>query len=564
MIELSKRQKIRLEVNSLKDARVSYEAHWREIADYFLPYRLRLQLSDFNRGDRKNTRIYDSTALAAVETLESGVMAEAMDQSSKWIRFTTKDPERSEFGPHREWLDRLGDLALGIMDGSNVYVTTPTVIGNMAGFGTGAMSLEEVFNGQVIYTEPLETGTYWTAQDEYGAVNAMYSEYRMTIRQLYAKFGREAELSTRAQQMIDKSDWEQWVDVGHLVYPNEDYDQARPSAKHKQFASCWFEIGSYSTGAAPIEDKFLREGGFDSFPYMVGRWEKAAREVWGIDCPAMKCIGDNKGLQVLQKRVAQMVEKGANPHWLAPAGLRGTLDHGFLPGETSYVSEQNEGKSVRPAHMVDPAWIGPATEREDEFRKRINGHFHVDTFQMLRTLPDKTRTATEVMQRKAEGLKRLVKMYANFQRDIQRPMIDRIVEVVFKQNLIEPPPPDLWGHELKYEYQGELAQAQKMSSVEPIERVIGDFVELAKIRPDLWDKFNLDQMVDEVATRLGVPATCINSDEVTASIRQQRQKALEAQQKVAMMEQASKAAKNLAQSPMDGENALTKLVGASA
>jgi hypothetical protein len=224
------------------------------------------------------------------------------------------------------------------------------------------------------------------------------------------------------------------------------------------------------------------------------------------------------------------------------------------------VAEQNEGKSVRPAHLVDPGWIEPLTRREEEARKRIHTAFHTDTFQMLRTLPDKVRTATEIMQRKAEGLKRLVKMYTNFQREILRPLIDRVVEMIFRQQLIEPAPPDLWGHELKYEYTGALAQAQKMTSVEPIERVVMDFSEVAKLKPEIWDKFNLDQMVDEVATRLGVPATCINSDEVVAQIRAERQKAMAAQQQVAMIEQASKAAKNLGDASLDDDNALGALV----
>lgn len=554
--DLSPRQKIDLLVKELETGRTSYEPQWREIADFLLPYRLRLNLSDNARGDRKNTRIYDSTAVFAVDTLESGLMTMACDPSSKWFELTTKDPDRAEFGPNKQWLEFVSEAALGVMDNANSYVTMPTLIGNMAGFGTAVMSIEEHFQ-TVIHTRALPTGSFWIAQDEWGVVNTLYRKFRMTVRQLYLRFGKNGDFSSTVQKFIDGSKWEEWVDIGHMVYPNEEYVEGKQSRKNKRFKSCWFELGSYSNMAgAKVEDKFLYEAGFDSFPYLCGRWEVTEGDVYGVDCPGMKSIGDNKGLQIYQKRGGQYLEKGVMPHWLAPIGLKGTLDHGFLPNETSYVTEREEGKSVRPAHEVNPAFMNPLLEREAQVRERIYTAFSTRLFRMFDLSPEREMTATEVMERKRELLGQFPKMYANFQRCVLRPKIDRTLEIMFRQNLLPPPPPDLQGHELDYKYNGQLAQAQKMQGVNPIERVLATFIPMTKDKPDIWDKMNLDQMIDEIATRLGVPASCIRDDDAVEAIRAERQKAMAAQQQMEMLEKASATAKNLGQASVTEDTAL--------
>lgn len=560
--DLSPRQKIDLLVKELETGRTSYEPQWREIADFLLPYRLRLNLSDNARGDRKNARIYDSTAVFAVDTLESGLMTMACDPSSKWFELTTKDPDRAEFGPNKQWLEFVSEAALGVMDNANSYVTMPTLIGNMAGFGTAVMSIEEHFQ-TVIHTRALPTGSFWIAQDEWGVVNTLYRKFRMTVRQLYLRFGKNGDFSSTVQKFIDGSKWEEWVDIGHMVYPNEEYVEGKQSRKNKRFKSCWFELGSYSNMAgAKVEDKFLYEAGFDSFPYLCGRWEMTEGDVYGVDCPGMKSIGDNKGLQIYQKRGGQYLEKGVMPHWLAPIGLKGTLDHGFLPNETSYITEREEGKSVRPAHEVNPAFMNPLLEREAQVRERIYTAFSTRLFRMFDLSPEREMTATEVMERKRELLGQFPKMYANFQRYVLRPKIDRTLEIMFRQNLLPPPPPDLQGHELDYKYNGQLAQAQKMQGVNPIERVLATFIPMTKDKPDIWDKMNLDQMIDEIATRLGVPASCIRDDDAVEAIRAERQKAMAAQQQMAMLEQASKTAKNMGQAQVTEDTALGAMVGA--
>jgi len=561
MFELTKRQKIDYEIADLRNQRSSYEPQWMDVDQYIWPYRLKLNLPDYGRGERRNTKIYDSTAWNAMRAVGSGLTSAATDPAGQWFRFSTKDPERAEFGPHREWLDLLGNSVMSVLAGSNTYVTLPTLYRDMAGFATGVVSIEEDFTGKVIHTRSFQPGSYLLGQDDKGNVNVFWRECRMTVRQLYLQFGEDGQFSDYVQNLIDTSRWETYVDVAHIVWPNDEYKPGNPRSKHKRFASCWYETGTQESGGSG-DMKFLRESGFDEFPFLCGRWEQQEGEVWGIDCPAMVAIGDVKGLQIGERREGQLIEKGINPHWVGAPELKGR-DHGFLPGQITFLEERGGTGMVprlRPLHEVNPAFLPAMEEKQAQMRQRINTAFYYDLFSMFDTLPDKERTATEIMERKSEKLIKLVSMYANLTSQVLRPFIDRVFYIMQKQQLIPPPPPDLQGHELEYEFLGILAQAQKMLRVQPIERLFGSVAQMAAVKPDIIDKLDIDQGVDEIATGLGVPATVVNSDDKVAAIRQQR---AQAQQAAAAAEQAKTlagAAKDLGQTPVDQDNALTRVM----
>lgn len=557
--QLTSWQKLQYDIATLKNQRTTYHSQWTDIADTLLPYRLRLNLSDQNRGDRRNTRIYDSTATFAVDTLESGLMSAASNPATRWVTFTTKDPDRAEFGPHKRWLDYANTVVLSLMNGSNLYRSLPTLYGNAAGFGTSLMSIEEVMNGETFFTRIPAMGSWWIGQNWLNSVDTVYREFRMTIRQMYERFGDKAEYSVHVQQLMDSSKWQEWLDVGHMVSPATPEDK---DAKGKRYKSCWFELGSSGQQNAYRldEGKYLHRGGFDVFPYVCARWELTEGDVYAIDCPGMKSISDNKGLQAYERRAALGVEKIVNPHWLANEGLT-TVDPGFIPGGISYVQERDGRPSLRPAHEINPGFLGPVTQKEEEIRSRIHTAFKTDTFQALRFLDDKVRTATEIIERKAEGLNDLVKTYTGVQRDVLKPIVDWVFMAAVRQGLIGPAPEGLQGHELEYEYNGVLAQAQRMSKVQPIDRMLQTVGQIAATgNPGAWDKLNTDQAIDVLGSELGVDATIIRSDEETAALREQRAKAQQAQDLMQNIPGLAKGAKDLSETKLDDDNALGALV----
>ena len=82
-------------------------------------------------------------------------------------------------------------------------------------------------------------------------------------------------------------------------------------------------------------------------------------------------------------------------------------------------------------------------------------------------------------------------------------------------------------------------------------------------RPDLMDKLNTDQAVDELGTAYGVPASIINSDDQTAQIRAERQKAQQQAQMAQTIPALAKGAKDLSDAKLDEDSALKRLMGAA-
>ena len=118
--------------------------------------------------------------------------------------------------------------------------------------------------------------------------------------------------------------------------------------------------------------------------------------------------------------------------------------------------------------------------------------------------------------------------------------------------LIPQPPEELDGQELKIEYISMLAQAQQMVGLGGIDRLTEFVGGVAQIQPEVLDKLDADETIDQYARMLGVPAAIIRSDENVAEMRQQR---AEQQQQAQQMEQMSQ----MAQAANQGSGALRNI-----
>ena len=69
----TKKGRLDILASQLKNDRQSFESHWRELAEFFRPRRLRLTPSDRNKGDKRSQKILHSAGLFAARTLASGM-----------------------------------------------------------------------------------------------------------------------------------------------------------------------------------------------------------------------------------------------------------------------------------------------------------------------------------------------------------------------------------------------------------------------------------------------------------------------------------------------------------
>ena len=568
----TKRQRLEIQRGQLELERSSFLSHWREIADFMLPRRPRFQTTDTNRGDRRNQKIIDATATLALRTLRSGMMSGITSPARPWFRLTTPDPDLAEFGSVKQWLHTVSQRMTTVFLRSNLYNALPIVYGDIGGFGSAALMMEEDLD-DVVRFYPFPIGSYCIANNDRLKVDVFTREFRMTVRQLVQRYGRKrgsgsvdwSNFSTHVRNQWDNSNYETWVDVCHAISPNPEYDPKYLGAKNKKYESCTYEKGALGTSHSDSFDvgTYLKESGYDYFPVLAPRWETTGEDSWGTSCPGMDALGDVKQLQLMQKRKAQAVEKMVNPPMKAPTSMR-TSKASILPGDITYVDEREHMKGFSPAHEVNL----PLSELREDIRETqdiIRRAFFEDLFLMLAQSDRREITAREIEERHEEKLLALGPVLEQLNQDLLDPLIDTTFSMLERQRLLPEPPEELQGVQLKVEYLSIMAQAQKTIGIAGVERFAGFVRSIAEGSqdPSVLDKVDIDQMIDVYGDLTSVPPGIVRTDDAVEEIRQGRQKAAQAQQSAESLQNVAGAARDLSQTDTGGKNALTDLMSAA-
>lgn len=567
----SKRERNEILRSQLEMERSTFIPTWRDLAEYILPRRPRFFVQDVNKGERRSSKIIDSTATQAVGTLVSGMMAGMSSPARPWFRITTPDEGLADFGPVKEWLYQVTTIMETSFARGNVYNALPTAYMDESVFATAGIFAEEDFDDVSRFTS-FPIGSYMIGTDELGRVNVFFREFQMTVRQLVSKFGRRkpngdydwSNFSKHVRELWEKGSYQTWIAVCHVVQVNDDYDATKMDSKFKRFASVYYEKGYAGKDASNYigsqEDLSLRESGYDNFPFLAPRWQTTGEDTYGTWCPGLVALGDIKQLQLMEKRSMQAIEKMVNPPMVADPDLRTTRTT-ILPGDINYIRELDGKPRLRPAHEVDPR-IQELSLKQQESRNRINAAFFVDMFRMFANSDRRNMTAAEVAERHEEKLFALGPMLEQQNQDLFKPLIDIQFDYLLRQNAIPPAPPELEGMKLKVEFVSIMAQAQKLVGVSNIERFagfVGDIVAITK-DPTHLDKVDIDQMIDAYGDATSVPPGIIRPDEVVAQIKEGRAQAEAEQRQAEVAAMAAKGARDLASAKLGEDNALKRIV----
>ena len=216
----------------------------------------------------------------------------------------------------------------------------------------------------------------------------------------------------------------------------------------------------------------------------------------------------------------------------------------LLPGAVNFMADPNKG--LRPAYDVNPQ-LGPLAEDIDRSKDGVWSAMYADLFMMISQLDRRQITATEIDERREEKLIALGPVLERLHFEKLKPLVERLFNRVVESGTLGPPPEELEDQELEIDFVSMLAQAQKAVATGSMERFAGYVGNLAGAVPEVLDKFDTDQSVDEYADALGVPPGMVRSDDEVAELRAQRQKVQQAQMQAEQAVQVTKAAQQGAQ-----------------
>ena len=549
-----KTKKYRMRLNQLIDSTQSWLGHWKDLSDYIAP-RLGRNLtgqgtSTPNDGAKRNQKIINSVASDGVRVLSAGLMGGLVSPSRPWFNLTLPDEDLLEDEEIKTWLHDSRTVLLTILAKSNFYAASHAQFNELGVFGTGAMLIEEDFK-TVARFRPFTIGEYYLGANSENRVDTLYRTFSMTAKQMVEEFGIE-KVSEPVKTCYENNNLEEYFDVVHCIQPSKTFESKSKKSEDKPWESVYYEHSG-------SQDTFLRKSGYDEQPFVAPRWETTAVDVWGSNCPGMQGIGDAKMLQKMEEKKIQALEKMVNPPLNAPTNMRNTAAT-LIPGGVNYVDVQQGQQGLTPVHQVNPDTQGIGMEIRN-VEERIRRIFFNDLFLSI-LATDKNMTATEVAERTSERLLMLGPVVEKLQHEFLDKVIDRVFSIAERFGLIPEPPQSLEGMDVKVEYISLLAQAQKMVGTASIEQLAAFVGNLAAVKPDVLDKVNFDEMIDQYGQMLGAPPKVVRPDEEVAGIRQKSMQAMQQQQMPEQLEKTAKGAKTLSETEVGNNSALDQMLGA--
>jgi len=453
---------------------------------------------------------------------------------------------------------------------SNLYNKLPVLYKDMAVFATGAIAIMED-DDSVIRCFDFPIGSFAVANDDVLRVRTFLRMFRLSVGQVVQRWGKvdkqgkpdfqrgePSVVSVTVQNLYNRNTLQAWVDIVHVIRPNISYDGTKIDPKYKRFEDIYYELGSPNNPMDANLYGLLQHSGFDEFPILVGRWEVNSEDVYGTMCPGIQTLGDIKQLQMGEKRSAQAIEKMINPPLVAPARMN-NIKISTIPGDVSYDSGSDITQSVRPMYQVT-FHVEQLEAKQEQVRERIKHGFFEDLFLMLANLDKNDITATEILERKEEKLLAVGPVLEQLNQDVLDPLIDRTFAIMARKGLLPEAPPELQGMGLRVEYVSVMAQAQKSVGIQGLERAAGFVNQIAQTIPDILDRVNSDELVEQYFDASGVPPKILRSDEQTAQIRQARADAQKKQQAAENAPIMADAAKMLSETSTEGNSALAQML----
>lgn len=516
--------------SALEKERSSFISHWKEMSEYIQPRRGRFFVQDRNKGDRRHNKIINSSATQALKISRAGLMSGVMSPSRPWFDLAPYDSDLTEVAAVRVWLEEVRRRMLIIFNGSNLYNMAPVMFSELVLFGTGAMShVDDDETVARFYTHP--AGSYLIGQNERYEVNTFVREFDMTVEQLVGEFGLD-NVSDEVKRAYDKGDYDHWHTVVQYIGDNPNSSSLSVANTDMPIISVYYEKGERD------DDKLLRTSGFNEFPVYVPRWDLAGEDIYGTDSPGMVALGDVKQLQMEERRKAQAIDKMVNPPLRGPASLR-NVPVSSLPGGLTLYDSDVSREGLSPIYQVEPR-INELQMDIHAIERRIGEAFFTDLFFAISQMEGiQPRNQLELTQRNQERLLQLGPVLERLHSEFLNKLINRTFNQMVRKDLLPPPPEELAGSEIEVQFVSTLAMAQRSAAVSAIDDM-GMFVgQLAQLNPDVLDKIDFDQAVDERSLITGVPPKIIRSDDAVSQMREQRQQQMQEQMMAQVAMQAA-------------------------
>lgn len=547
-IDVLEHNKLKAQLEAMRNERLPYWNLWRELADYYLPQRYTWLLSDTERRTRnaKNPFILDGTGTQAARTLAAGMLNGITSPSRAWFKLRINGYDDEASTPIRLWLDEVERRMLLVMAESNFYNGLGVMYLDLSVFGSASMLIYDDYQSVIRCYNPA-LGEFYFSQSDRLQVSGFAREFIYKVHQVKSRFGEE-NLSTQTKNACTQGGASLYQDVkiAHFIQPN--YDGKEPWDYVEYY---WEDGGDPGT--------LLSKRGFHELPGLFPRWEISGNAPYGTS-PGMDALGDVIQLQHETKKKAQGLDKMISPPIVADIQLQ-NQPTALLPNGITFISGLRDGNvGMKPAYQIQVP-IDAMTLDIREVQARIRETFHNDLFRMISQL-DTVRSATEIDARREEKLVLLGSVLERFENEALDPAIKRIYGIMLRAGLIPDAPEGLEDLDIEIQYVSILSAAQRAVGVIPTERWLTFVGNLAPIYPKALNIPNFDNLIRDYGRDIGVAARGIKSQEEVDQANAEADALAQQREAAATGEVLVNSAKQLSETEVTpGTNALQSILG---
>lgn len=511
--------------------------------DYVLPRKNNITYT--MKGERKDTKIYNSTAIRCNEKHAAGIFAYCCPPDKRWFALRAKNNELQKIDSVKRWFAEVTQVLFEEYANSNFNAALHEAFLDL-GIGTCCISQMEgrvnLFNFSALHIME-----YYYLESEEGVVDTVFRAFKLTARQAVAKFTEEKLDAEIVKAANNERLMETEFEFLHAVYPRLERDETKLDAMNMPYSSMYIDIK---------HQKLISESGYNELPYHVCRYSKSSNETMGRG-PAMNCLAEIKTINKMDEDILLATELKVKPPWTAPDDESSDLVIDNSPGGITYYKPNALGALPAPVNMGSDIGIGrEEVERKEQFIYRA---FANDVFEIL--AEKKNMTATEVIQRVEDQLITLIHALSRIQSELFSPMLNRSFGIAMRLGMLPEPPQELMiDPQYEVEYVSKMALAIKMlenrSFAETMQMLMG-FIELD---PSVMDNLNMDKIVQGVSSNNGMPTEWVRSEDEVKAMRQARAQAQQKQMQEQQMLQMADAVPKLQGATQPG-SPLSQLMG---
>lgn len=467
-----------------KTRKAQWEKLWKEAYDYALPQRN--CFDDSTIGAAKVDKLYDGTALDAVEQLAASMLGNLTPPWTQWFGFKPgPDLSPAQAEQLAPVLEKAAQIIQSHFDRSNFLVEMHQCYLDLVVGGTAALAFEEnepgAFSAFKFSAIPL--GQMALAEGNDGYLRQAYRTLPLTLSQMKERYPL-SEIPAKTIREGEKDPQRQF-EVLEAIIPDQ--------------------LGAYAYQALLVEGRennpaILHYARLDENPVIAFRWMKSPGEIYGRS-PVMKALPDIK----TANKVVELILKNAS---IAVTGIWQADDDGVLnpanielkPG--AIIPKAVGSQGLRPLDM--PGSFDVSQIVLDDLRTRIR---HALLTDKLGPVVGAKMTATEVLERSAEMALLLGATYGRLQSELLTPLIKRAYRILRRRG--EVPDVALDGRYVVLDYRAPLARAQGQRNVQNTLSWISSVLAMGA---EASTAINLPEAARFLGDAMGVPSDLIRKE----------------------------------------------------